>query len=29
MPGQKFASIAEINTGQGNPNAPVGTHCLY
>ena len=23
--GQKFASIAEINTGQGNPNAPVGT----
>ena len=23
--GKKFASIAEINTGQGNPNAPVGT----
>ena len=23
--GQKFASIAEINTGQGNPNSPVGT----
>tara|TARA_R100000988_G_scaffold98273_1_gene66304 strand:+ start:675 stop:3146 length:2472 start_codon:yes stop_codon:yes gene_type:complete len=23
--GQRFASIAEINTGQGNPNAPVGT----
>ena len=23
--GQKFASIAEINVGQGNPNAPVGT----
>ena len=21
----KFASIAEINTGRGNPNAPVGT----
>ena len=23
--GQRFASIAEINVGQGNPNAPVGT----
>ena len=23
--GKKFASIAEINTGKGNPNAPVGT----
>ena len=23
--GSKFASIAEINVGQGNPNAPVGT----
>ena len=23
--GKQFASIAEINTGQGNPNAPVGT----
>jgi hypothetical protein len=23
--GQRFASIAEINTGRGNPNAPVGT----
>ena len=23
--GQKFASIAEINVGQGNPSAPVGT----
>ena len=23
--GKKFASIAEINTGRGNPNAPVGT----
>ena len=27
--GQRFASIAEINVGQGNPNAPVGTtSCL-
>ena len=23
--GQRFASISEINVGQGNPNAPVGT----
>ena len=23
--GQKFAAISEINVGQGNPNAPVGT----
>ena len=23
--GKTFASIAEINTGQGNPQAPVGT----